>query len=401
MTQYIKLCILSNDYPSKGRPVYVFVEQLVNAMIDMGEDVSVVAPQSLIRCLFRGIPILPKKEKHVTANNHEYVVYRPYSLTFGNGRKWLYDLAQKFNSNRLSSCLNTIEPTILYAHFWDNAIKLKDFALHNRIPLFVACGEGDNALEELMSTISQKDKNELVASIRGVISVSTENKRKCIYYGLAKDENIIVLPNAVDTVLFHPMAKNLELRKRLGVRPEDFLILFVGSFIPRKGSGVLAKAIQLVHDEHIKVIFAGAPMVGDEDSPECDGIVYKGTIPHNMLPAYHAASDCFVLPTQKEGCCNAIVEALSMGVPVISSDGSFNDDILNENNSIRINPLDVEAIALAIRKMKDDKSFYQKVQTYLLSQKPNSITNRARSIMDFIRLKNECVRTLSIRCKFQ
>ena len=380
---------MSNDYPSEGRPVYVFVEQLVNALVDIGVNVSVVAPQSLVRCLFRGVPVLPKKQKYVTANNREYIVYRPYSLTFGNGNKWLYNLAGKYNSNRLSSCLDTIDPTILYAHFWENAIKLKDYALQNSIPLFIACGEGDNALEELMSTISQKDKNELVAAVCGVISVSSENKRKCIYYGLAKKENIIVLPNAVNTKIFHPMPKNQELRKRLGVQSEDFLILFVGGFIPRKGSGILAKAIDQLHDKQIKVIFAGAPMAGDEDEPFCEGIVYKGTIPHDLLPVYYSASDCFVLPTQKEGCSNAIVEALAMGLPVISSKGAFNDDILNEDNSIRINPLNVEEVASAILFLKKNADVQRGMKEYSLANNDNySIQTRAKRIIDFI--ENRC-----------
>ena len=91
------------------------------------------------------------------------------------------------------------------------------------------------------------------------------------------------------------------------------------------------------------------------------------------------------MPTQKEGCCNAIVEALAMGLPVISSDGAFNDDILDENNSIRLNPNDVDAIAAAIKKLKEDKVLRQCMAEYSLSRHEEySIQGRAKRIMEFI-----------------
>ena len=39
---------------------------------------------------------------------------------------------------------------------------------------------------------------------------------------------------------------------------------------------------------------------------------------------------------------------MACGLPIISSNGSFNDDILESSNSIRIDPMDVIAISQAI-----------------------------------------------------
>ena len=92
------------------------------------------------------------------------------------------------------------------------------------------------------------------------------------------------------------------------------------------------------------------------------------------------------MPTQKEGCCNAIVEALAMGLPVISSDGAFNDGILDDKNSIRLNPNDVDEIAAAIKKLKDDKDLRNRMSEYSLSRhKEYSIEGRAKKILDFIK----------------
>ena len=42
MKNQIKLCVISSDYPSPGRPMYVFVEQLVKEMVSQGVEINVM-----------------------------------------------------------------------------------------------------------------------------------------------------------------------------------------------------------------------------------------------------------------------------------------------------------------------------------------------------------------------
>lgn len=385
-----RVCVVSDDYPSENYPVYVFVEQLVSALVDMGEDICVVAPQSLTKALIRHVPLRPQFQIYYTCNHNKYKVYRPYILTFGKGRKWIYHLVNRINQWSIEVNVKKIAPSILYAHFWNNALRILKYAVGNNVNTFVACGEGDNTIEEIMESLSAVEKQKLVMAVKGVISVSAENKRKCQYYGLASGHDMIVLPNAVNSSLFSPRKKNVGLRRKLGVNDNDFLLIFVGGFIPRKGCGILAKAIDSINDSHVKVMFVGATMPGDEDDPHCQGIVYKGKLSHDKLPDYYACADVFVLPTQKEGCSNAIVEALAMGLPVISSTGAFNDDILNESNSIRINPTDVDELANAIMRLRDDVGLRKRLSAGALeSAKSLTIDKRAEKIMMFIRQQIE------------
>ena len=50
----MNICIVSTDYPAPSHPKYVFVEQLVNEMVNQGVDISVIAPQSITRHLLKG-----------------------------------------------------------------------------------------------------------------------------------------------------------------------------------------------------------------------------------------------------------------------------------------------------------------------------------------------------------
>ncbi len=385
MSKLKSIAIISDDYPSEGRMVFVFVQQLAEALVDLGVEVSIIAPQSIVRSLLRGVKLLPKQKTYKTRNNNEYEVYRPYSLSFSNGNRALYRLATSFNQKRVNKCLRDIDPQIVYGHFWHNARKGMDYASINNKPLFVACGEGDDALDNWASKLTVEAKENIRARVSGVISVSTENKRKCLDYGISTEDNTIVLPNCVNENVFHPIDSS-DFRSQLGASESDFVISYTGAFIDRKGYNRLSDAIDKLNNENIKVIFSGKPMAGHEaDMPHCNGIIHCGAVNHDDLPKYLCASDVFVLPTLKEGCCNAIVEALACGIPVISSDRPFNDDILNADNSIRINPENVDEIADAIAKLINDKDCYTSLKNNAMSKAgEHSIVERAKAIIGFI-----------------
>ena len=379
------ICFISDDYPSPNRMVYVFVQQLVETMIEEGIKIDVVAPQSLVRSIFRRIKLMQIHQVCQTKQGINYDVFRPYSLSFSKGNHLLYKLAKPFNQHQINKYLKKIRPQIIYGHFWSNAMKGSEYARSNNIPLFVACGEGDDALDNWASKLSEEAKRHIRKQILGVISVSSENKRKCLDYGLSSEENTIVLPNCVNDRVFHPIDR-LKIREEFGLHSNDFVISYTGAFIERKGYNRLADAIDRLGDETIKVIFSGRPMDGHEtDIPHCKGIIHCGPVNHDDLPKYLCSSDVFVLPTLKEGCCNSIVEALACGIPVISSNRSFNDDILNDNNSIRIDPENVEQLASSIKRIKEDVNLYKRLKKYTLSNSSNySITVRAKSIIMFI-----------------
>jgi glycosyltransferase involved in cell wall biosynthesis len=100
---------------------------------------------------------------------------------------------------------------------------------------------------------------------------------------------------------------------------------------------------------------------------------------------YLNAADVFVLPTLGEGCCNAIVEAMACGLPIISSDRPFNYDILNADNSIMVEPENIEAIAAAIHSLYIDSCKRQRLsEGSLLISNNLKLENRARRICEFI-----------------
>lgn len=384
MKQSIKsITVIARSYPAPGRMDLVFVQQLVHAIIDAGIKVTVVATQSIVHNLVHKVKFLPVHSQGITEKGNVYDIYRPYTLTFGN-KDYFSRFTKWYNKHAITSIVKDIDSDVLYSHFWSSALHVYEHAISSNRPLFVACGEGDDELEDMVANMSSEEIKCLASAATGIVSVSSENKRKCLAFGLASEENIDVFPNCVNTSIFHKMDV-AEMKKQLGIRENDFVIGYVGNFIPRKGPDRIAKAITKLNDPQIRVMFIGKPFSGYAYDFDCPGIIHKGPLDHDLLPQYLNCADVFVMPTQKEGCCNAIVEALAMGLPVISSDGAFNDDILDEKNSIRLNPDDVDAIAAAIKKLKEDKALRQSMTEYSLSRHEEySIQGRAKRIMEFI-----------------
>ena len=382
MTKQLKtITVVTSNYPAPGHAANVFVQQLVHAMIDQGVKVTVVAYQSIVHSIFHKEKVLPLHSKGVTDKGIEYNIYRPYTFSTGNRD---FKFVKWINKKIIVHKVASIKSDILYCHFWGTALPVYEYALDKQLPMFVACGEGDNALEDMVEKMPKKKLQELAKACTGVVSVSSENKRKCIKFGLSREENTNVFPNCVNTAFFHKREAK-ELKGSLGIKANDFVLCFVGGFTPRKGPDRVAQAIKNLNDPNIKVMFIGKPFPGYAYDFDCPGIIHKGPLDHELIPEYMSCADIFVLPTQKEGCSNAVVEALAMGLPVISSDGPFNDDILDEKNSIRINPDDVDALTDAIRKMRDDKALRKSMADYSNCRHVEySIEGRAKKILEFI-----------------
>lgn len=379
----MNICIAAEGYPAEGYPYFAFVENLCKEWARSGHNVYVIAPQSLSKILLQGRVKLPfyTKQKICTADIH---IYRPLYLTS-------FNLSDRFNYWMFSflayKILKKIHDKIdvCYGHFWHTAYCLYPSAKKFNKPLFVASGEAEI---ELHKTVPLRNLKGFKEYVKGVICVSSKNKKESIENHLTLEDKCIVIPNAIDNTLFKVKDRS-SLRKKNDLREDDFVVAFVGGFIQRKGPGRVAKAITNLNDEKIKSFFIGYPGNGIIDNPECEGIIYKGSLKHEDIPDVLNASDVFVMPTLHEGCCNANIEAMACGLPIISSDLNFNYDVLDDTNSILIDPNNIKEIEKAIKRIKDDKSLRKKlVQGALDKAKDLTIEKRANKIIDFI---NHCI----------
>lgn len=374
----MNIAIVSAGYPSEGRPFYPFVKNLVDEFAKLGNKCTVVAPQSVTKVLIGKDKSLPVKSSYF-AGDTEVTVKRPRVITFSNFRP-LDSLATTINSKILTHTLQSIKPKpdVVYCHFWQQAFAAYHYSKTYNIPLFVATGESVIPITKLRKN---NKFNEITEYLSGAICVSSKSKDESISNGLImKGTPILVAPNSINDKIFQKIDRS-KCRKELGLNDNDFVVAFTGAFSERKGVLRLDKALKRIADPNIKAIFIGS---GDLQ-PNYINIIFKDRIDNIKIPQLLNAADIFVLPTLNEGCCNAIVEAMACGLPVISSNLPFNLDILDDRNGKLIDPLNISEIADAIKKFKDDDMYRLECsERALMVAEELTISKRAAKILDFI-----------------
>ncbi len=174
-------------------------------------------------------------------------------------------------------------------------------------------------------------------------------------------KNIEIIPNAVQWPL--PLSKPV-VEPSAKLKSERKIILSVGRFHHQKGFDLLLDAFGGIADEFPDwdlCILGDGPLLEQFQKQKHQlriksQIFYPGRV--GNLTDWYTRADIFVLPSRFEGFPNALVEAMSHGLPVISADCLTGpaDLIHNDINGILVPPEDVEALQAALfRTMSENR----------------------------------------------
>ncbi len=148
-----------------------------------------------------------------------------------------------------------------------------------------------------------------------------------------------------------------------------FRLLFVGRLVERKGVTYLLRAVSLLRrkSEDVRLIIVGDGPLAPALHAEAEGlgiadaVEFTGFVPSGELSGRIAASDALVLPAVRdskgdvEGLGVVLIEAILHDRPVIASDsGGIGDIVIDGETGLLTPPGDVEALAGAIARLRDD-----------------------------------------------
>lgn len=180
----------------------------------------------------------------------------------------------------------------------------------------------------------KKWKTKKIIKLYETVIVQSESMKESILE-TNPDANLCVIMNGVDTDRFSPVSDESEkqsLRKELNLPVKAKFITLIGAVHPRKGTDILIKAwASLViqkPDLHLLIIgprYDQTRKELKEFSATMDEIT-RGSGKHKNvhflgqiegIEKYLKVSDIFVFPSAREGMPNAVLEAMSAGLPVV------------------------------------------------------------------------------------
>jgi glycosyltransferase involved in cell wall biosynthesis len=152
-----------------------------------------------------------------------------------------------------------------------------------------------------------------------VITVSGALKKELMRLGIPGSK-ITVLRNGVDLDFFRPLERELA-RARLGWRGRT--VLCVGNLLRSKGQDIAIGAVARLPDTELVIVGDGPERRALESLARSLNVAarvrFAGALAQEDLVRYYAAADALVLPSEREGWPNVLLEALACGTPVVAS----------------------------------------------------------------------------------
>ena len=192
-------------------------------------------------------------------------------------------------------------------------------------------------VEYLTKFYCDKTANELIVPTNKIYSLFKEK------YNFTK--NIHIIPTGIEVDRFFEENVNKKeveaLKKKLGLKKNEFTILFVGRLAEEKNVEFLIEAQKKLveYDDHIKLLIVG-------DGPDKqkyeqlaenlglkDNIIFNGKAAWEEIPIYYHASSVFATASTTETQGLTVIEAMAAGVPPLCiDDDSFRGTVTDKLN---------------------------------------------------------------------
>ena len=210
-----------------------------------------------------------------------------------------------------------------------------------------------------------RKRQKMARELSAMIATSQSIYDELVTVGVEKDR-IARIPYGVDIDRFHPCEANQrqELRAELGLA-DTITFVFVGYIHRRKRPHLLVEAMGLIKQElgesPFQVVFVG-PHDDPEYMNEIKNMGSENEVSQHVhwagftknVELYFRASDVFVLPSEGEGLPNAMLEAMSCGLPILGTRISGILDLVDgERNGFLVDP-NASSLAEKMRRYCED-----------------------------------------------
>ena len=185
-----------------------------------------------------------------------------------------------------------------------------------------------------------------------IITFTEREKEDMVSIGV-KPEKIVIIPNGVDTEVFHPVEKDAA---------NPFTVIWVGRLSAGKGLkyAILGfeKFLQSVPSAFMYVVGDGPYLesaLAYVSGKNLDAsIIFTGRVDNEEMLSYYARSSVYLMTSMSEGMPRTLLEAMACGLPVVCTDIPQLVPII-EAGGIVILKKDVDGVVKALERLYGDK----------------------------------------------
>ena len=293
-------------------------------------------------------------------------------LSLSSSNEYTLFCCEKFNNKFDSQNSNIIYSSGRHGGFYENCYipkKLKDLdvklyhipqngigfdfdsdiptivTIHDLIPYLMPETVGKGYLERFL-----RDMPRIIRNASGILTVSEYSKKDILkYFSFYPEEKIFVTPLAANSNYkpLHKLKCKAFINKKYNF--DSSYILYLGGFSARKNVFGLINSFGNIYkylNNEYKLLIGGSLKDEGEklfkfvkDKGLQDKIIFCGFVEDNILPIIYNGCDTFVYPSYYEGFGLPPLEAMSCGVPVITSNISSIPEVTSDN-ALLIDPYD-------------------------------------------------------------
>ena len=178
---------------------------------------------------------------------------------------------------------------------------------------------------------------------------------------------LVDIPNAVDADRFRPQRSDF--RARNGIGRDEFVALYVARFQAFKNHALLLEAFARLWQDHpaSRLVLAGSGPLRERTEQQAlelglaDRVLFLGEVPYPELPKVYAAADVKVISSDYESFCFAAIEAMSTGLPVLTTDCAWVPRLVADGAGIVVPVGNAEAFAAALKRLADNPALRQRM----------------------------------------
>ncbi|MGA2562457.1 MAG: glycosyltransferase [Steroidobacteraceae bacterium] len=177
--------------------------------------------------------------------------------------------------------------------------------------------------------------------------VLAPSRSMCAYLRQCGVPNVAFQPLGVDTALFSPQRRTLELRRMLNLPDDARLVVFAGRFSEEKKIHVLRAAMALLGEPYHLLLVGG----GRSAQPSQNVTVLPYRRDSVELAQWLASADALVHAGNRETFGLVVVEAMACGRPVVGVRAGSIPELVDERVGELAEPDDAPSMAAAIRRL--------------------------------------------------